>query len=95
MDVVGGSEALRFRIAQQEHWREARSVRLGIQPSCDPDGYALESYDPGVRIYREQRVFEVVSGQKALVIRRLYKYLVDGEWHSESIVVAAKSVALS
>jgi hypothetical protein len=92
MDVTA-AEVLRFRIAQQEHWREASSVRLGKQPAFDPDGHALESCEPGIRTYREERRFEVVEGQKALVIRRLHKYLVDGEWHEESVVVAVESVA--
>ncbi len=93
MDLVAGAEVLRFRIEQQEHWRQARTVRLGSQPASDPDGHALASCGPGVRTYREQRGFEVVNGQKALVIRRLQKYLVDGEWHDESVVIAVESVA--
>jgi hypothetical protein len=91
--AIAGAEVLRFRIAQQEHWRQARSVRLGSQPVFDPDGHLLESCGTAVRVYREQRVFQVVEGRKALVIRRLHKHLVDGAWHDENLVVAVESVA--
>ena len=42
MDIAGAKELSR-RLAQQEHWRQARAVRIGRQPSFDPDGHALRA----------------------------------------------------
>jgi hypothetical protein len=86
MDVTG-AEALRQRLAQQEHWREARLVRLGRQPAFDPDGYALESFHDDVRVYRVELRLERNDGRSATVTRRIRKHLVDGAW--EPAVVAA------
>jgi hypothetical protein len=87
MDATG-AEFLRQRLAQQEQWREARLVRLGRQPSFDPDGYALESFAPGVRFYRAQRRIEQREGRRATVVERMRKRLVDGAWESEVLVEA-------
>jgi hypothetical protein len=83
---VSGAIVLRDRLAQQEHWRRARSVRVGAQPATDPDGHALESFRACTRYYREQRRREVVDGRNAVVTTRLCKYLVDGAWEAELLV---------
>jgi len=77
---------LRQRLAQQEHWREARLVRLGRQPSFDPDGYALESFTGRLRVYRPTQRLERRDGSSALVTERVRKRLVDGAWESEVVV---------
>ena len=92
MDVAG-AEALAARIAQQKQWREAVAVRNGTQPAVDPDGHALESIRPGVRIYRAERRLEAYEGRTSTVTRRLRKFLVDGSWDAEWAVENVESVA--
>jgi hypothetical protein len=82
MDVAG-AEALRWRLAQQEHWQSAPAVRLGIQSSVDPDGHALESFDASVRSYRSEWGMQIVEGRTARVVVRLCKRLVEGAWHED------------
>jgi hypothetical protein len=82
MDIAG-AEALRWRIAQQEHWETAHAVRVGVQPSIDPDGYLLESFGAGVRTYRAKRRSELVEGRPALVTCHVSKRLVEGAWHEK------------
>jgi hypothetical protein len=93
MDIVAGAEVLRFRIEQHEHWQQARSVRLGTQAASDPEAYLLESCKPLLRVYRVERKVEFYEGQRALVISRLRKHLVDGEWHSERLIEGVERVA--
>jgi len=83
---IAGAEALRWRFAQQEHWQTAAAVRLGAQPSLDPDGYVLESFDTDFRYYRSQRRVEIVGGRRALVTCRLRKRLAEGAWHEDVII---------
>ena len=92
MDVTG-AEVLRQRLAQQQHWREAKLVRLGRQPSFDPDGHALESYSDGLRVYRPMQRPELRNGQPAMITERVRKRLVDGAWESEVVVERVQSVA--
>jgi hypothetical protein len=92
MDIAG-AEALARRLQQQEHWRQARSVRVGLQPSCDPDGHALESCGPGLRVYRAERRVELYEGRTAMVRRRLEKRLIDGAWEGELTVEGVYAVA--
>ena len=63
------------------------------QPTVDPDGHALESIRPGVRIYRAERRLEAYEGRTSMVTRRLRKFLVDGSWDAERIVENVESVA--
>ena len=88
MDVTG-AEVLRQRLAQQQHWREARLVRLGRQPSFDPDGHALESFSGVLRVYRPMQRLERGDGRPAMITERIRKRLVDGAWEAE--VVARES----
>jgi len=87
---VSGAEVLRQRLAQQEHWRAARAVRIGYQPSFDPDGHALESYHDGVRLYRREQRLEQRNGRHELVTRRIRKRLVDGAWEAEVLVESVR-----
>jgi hypothetical protein len=48
---VSGAEALRLRIEQQRHWRQAAAVRNGDQPPVDPDSHALRELRGGERLY--------------------------------------------
>jgi hypothetical protein len=89
MDIAGAKELSR-RLAQQQHWRQARAVRIGRQPSFDPDGHALERFLPGVRYYRERRQLELRDGEAALVVRRHRKRLVEGVWEDEVSVEAVE-----
>ena len=92
MDVTG-AQILSQRLAQQEQWREARFVRLGQQPSFDPDGHALESFSGGVRVYRPKQRLENRDGRPAMVTERVRKRLVDGAWESEVVVERIQRVA--
>jgi hypothetical protein len=91
MDVTG-AEVLRRRLAQQEHWREARLVRLGRQPSFDPDGHSLESFSAGVRLYRPKQRVERQNGHPSVVTERVRKRLVNGAWESEVVVEGVNSL---
>ena len=71
MDAAG-AERLRWRIEQQEHWRQAEAVRDGRQPSVDPDLYELESLENGLRLYSPRMTRDGLM--------RLCKRLVDGVW---------------
>ena len=64
---VSGARALRRRIAQQAHWRQAPAVRDGRQPGMDPDLDALRELDREERVYRDDSSSFV-------------KRLVDGAW---------------
>lgn len=79
MDAAG-AERLRWRIEQQEHWRQAASVHDGRQPRTDPDIEQLERIDDGIRIYDTR----VMHG--ALV--RSCKRLVDGLWINGTLTEA-------
>jgi hypothetical protein len=92
MDIAG-AQALSRRIAQQEHWRQAHAVRIGQQPSVDPDGHDLESFGAGVRTYRPQSRLEVHAGRTTKVTRRIRKLLVDGVWKGEVVVLGVQDVA--
>jgi hypothetical protein len=90
---VSGAEVLRQRLAQQENWRAARAVCLGQQPSIDPDGYALESYGDGIRVYRREQRLEQRNGRHEWVTQHLRKRLVDGAWEAEVVVEHVRKVA--
>ena len=92
MDVAG-AEALRQRLAQQEHWQQALAVQLGHQPSIDPDGYALVEFSSATRYYRPRRQTDMIAGRMAPVIRRLCKRLVDGAWEDDVVVEAITHLA--
>lgn len=65
-----GAEALRQRIEQQQHWRQAQAVRDGLQPALDPDADDLLELRDDLRIYRDRQA----------------KRLVDGWWHAHVYV---------
>ncbi len=90
---ISGAQVLSERLAQQEHWREARAVRIGRQPSFDPDGYALESFHDGVRLYRPEQRLEHRNGRSELVTQRIRKVLVDDAWEAELVVERIQHVA--
>lgn len=85
MDAMG-ADALRARIAHQEHWRQAEAVERGLQPSVDPDGHELAEIGDGIRLYnvREQQR-RVIDGRAALVTQRLTKRLVNGWWETRYV----------
>jgi hypothetical protein len=87
---VSGAEVLRQRLAQQEHWRAARAVRIGHQPSFDPDGHALESYHDDVRLYRREQRLEERNGRHELVTQRVRKRLVHGAWVAEVVIESVR-----
>jgi hypothetical protein len=90
---ISGARALSERIAQQRHWRQARAVQIGSQPSSDPDGHALESFRGDVRTYRPQERIEIVDGRPTMVTRRVFKRLIDGIWEGEVVVLGIQDVA--
>ena len=51
---VSGAEALRLRIEQQQHWRQAAAVRDGRQPGVDPDSPTLRELRGGERVYQDE-----------------------------------------
>jgi hypothetical protein len=71
VDAAGAVE-LRWRIEQQQHWRQAEAVRDGRQPAMDPDSEDLEGVGDGIRIYSVR-----FTGEGRL---RICKRLVDGVW---------------
>jgi hypothetical protein len=75
---AAGAERLRWRIEQQQHWRQAAAVLDGRQPSTDPDLEQLETVHDAIRLYntRMTRQGEV----------RMCKRLVDGVWEHGSLV---------
>ena len=92
MDIAG-AVVLSQRLAQQEQWRSARAVRLGVQPAVDPDGHALESFRGDIRYYGSEERIEVVGGSSTLVTRRVCKRLVDGSWRDDVVVERVQHVA--
>ena len=86
MDAAG-AENLRWRIEQQQHWRQAEAVLEGRQPPTDPDLEQLETLDDGIRLYTSR----LSHGE----IVRVCKRLVDGVWEHATFVDqdAAKPVA--
>ena len=76
MDAAGAEE-LRWRIEQQQHWRQADAVLDGRQPSVDPDMNELVSLGDGIRVYSER-----VTTEGRL---RLCKRLVGGLWEPGTI----------
>ena len=76
MDAAGAAK-LRWRIEQQQHWRQAPAVQEGRQPSVDPDMEDLVAVGDGLRVYTERRTSEGVL--------RLCKRLVDGVWENGTL----------
>jgi hypothetical protein len=74
MDMTG-SESLRWRIEEQEHWRQADAVTDGRQPPSDPDRNDLERIGAGVRVYTPR------ENHNGLV--SFCKRLVGGVWTFE------------
>jgi hypothetical protein len=74
---AAGAATLRWRIEQQQHWRQAQAVLDGRQPSVDPHMEELVSVGEGIRIYDERHG----SGRRL----RLCKRLVDGVWENGSL----------
>ena len=74
---AAGAAKLRWRIEQQQHWRQAPAVQEGRQPSVDPDMEDLVSVGEGLRVYTERRTSEGVL--------RLCKRLVEGVWENGTL----------
>ena len=74
---AAGAAKLRWRIEQQQHWRQAPAVQEGRQPSVDPDMEELVSVGDRLRVYTERRSSEGVL--------RLCKRLVDGVWENGTL----------
>jgi hypothetical protein len=82
---AAGAEHLRWRIEQQQHWRQAQAVLNGRQPSVDPDLEDLTSVGDGIRIYSER-----FTGEGRI---RLCKRLVDGVWEHGSLADGEEKTA--
>jgi hypothetical protein len=67
-----GAKRLRWRIEQQQHWRQAEAVLDGRQPGVDPDGVELVRVGEGIRLYAPR----LTHGTLVYVCKRL----VDGVW---------------
>jgi hypothetical protein len=67
-----GAERLRWRIEQQQHWRQATAVLDGRQSPTDPDLDALETVRTGLRLYSGRMT------RRGTV--RICKRLVEGVW---------------
>ncbi len=76
MDAAGAVK-LRWRIEQQQHWRQAQAVLDGRQPGTDPDTEQLVSIGDGIRIYAER-----VTRDRTV---RVCKRLVAGVWEAGTI----------
>jgi len=73
MDAAGAA-ALKQRLEEQQHWRQARAVCEGRQSATDPDRDELDELGVGYRLY------SFGGGQG----RRIIKRLVDGFWQAET-----------
>jgi hypothetical protein len=76
MDVAG-AERLRWRIEQQQHWRQAPAVLDGRQPPTDPDLEQLEKVGDRIRLYASRTTRDGVM--------RVCKRLVDGLWEHGAV----------
>jgi hypothetical protein len=76
MDVKG-AKVLTKRLAERQ-WREAESVRLGEQPSEDPDAAYLDTIGDDVRLYT------FPASDSGGTPRGVKKVLVDGFWRIEN-----------
>jgi hypothetical protein len=76
MDAAG-AERLRWRIEQQQHWRQAPAVLDGRQPPTDPDLEELEKVDDGIRLYASRNTRDGVM--------RVCKRLVGGVWEHGTV----------
>jgi hypothetical protein len=74
---AAGAEKLRWRIEQQEHWRQAQAVIDGRQPNIDPDLNDLTDFGAGLRVYSARVTRDGVI--------QLCKRLVDGVWEHGTI----------
>jgi hypothetical protein len=74
---AAGAASLRWRIEQQQHWRQAEAVLNGRQPTVDPDMDDLVSLGDGIRVYSERFTSD---GRM-----RLCKRLVNGIWEHGTI----------
>ena len=74
---AAGAEKLRWRIEQQQHWRQAPAVLDGRQPSIDPDLNDLVELGDGLRIYSSR----ITRG----CVVQVYKRLVDGVWEHGTV----------
>jgi hypothetical protein len=74
---AAGAASLRWRIEQQEHWRQAQAVLDGLQPPVDPDMDDLLSLGEGIRVYSER-----FTGEGRM---HLCKRLVAGLWELGTI----------
>jgi hypothetical protein len=81
MDVEG-ARILSRRLAEQAHWEQAESVRVGMAPRTDPDARDLTELADGLRVYAVEVETTTRDGVAALVERRFCKRLVDGEWRA-------------
>jgi hypothetical protein len=79
MDIEG-ARILSERIAQQEHWVQATSVREGRAPAIDPDAHRLTELREGLRIYDSETGTTRIDGRPARMTRVYCKRLVEGEW---------------
>ena len=83
------SNALAFRLAQQEHWEQSQAVREGRQPRVDPDGIHLEAFDSTLRVYRSREVHRTLPGGRALVSEWPIKRLEDtGFWENDILTIS-------
>jgi hypothetical protein len=74
---AAGAENLRWRIEQQQHWRQAPAVLDGRLPSVDPDLNDLVDFGDGVRLYSSRMTRDGIV--------RLCKRLVDGVWEHGTV----------
>jgi hypothetical protein len=74
---AAGAAKLRWRIEQQQHWRQAPAVQDGRQPSVDPDMEELTMVGDGLRVYAERRTSEGVL--------RMCKRLVNSVWENGTL----------
>ena len=84
MDAAGAEE-LRKRLEEQAHWAQAEAVKDGRQPASDPDAQELEEIGDGIRYYERGEQRTTVDGRAAVVVVRMVKQLVDGEWQRSAI----------
>jgi hypothetical protein len=63
-----GARHLRKRLESHEHWQQAEAVRVGEQPTADPDAGELVELAPGERRYRDGMLKRLVEGRWVITV---------------------------
>ncbi|MDX6544741.1 MAG: hypothetical protein QOG02_515 [Gaiellales bacterium] len=91
--MIAGAAELQWRIAAQNHWRQAVAVRDGRQSASDPDGALVRELGDGFRLYQPEPVERHGDGLTRIVYEQVRKYLADGRWEVATVELPAGAVS--